>query len=71
LVLLEYKYKNTLFPEKYKERKCILKFRPKGLPLLPTAIHACRYCSGLIVGALNGEEKEALLSDHYCPVPGD
>ncbi len=31
---------------------------------------ACRYFGALIVGALNGEEKETLLSDHYCPVPG-
>jgi ADP-ribosyl-[dinitrogen reductase] hydrolase len=31
---------------------------------------ACRYFGGLLVGALNGEDKETLLSDHYSPVPG-
>jgi ADP-ribosylglycohydrolase len=31
---------------------------------------ACRYFGGLIVGALQGEKKEALLSDYYSPVPG-
>jgi ADP-ribosylglycohydrolase len=36
----------------------------------PTAIDACRYFGALIVGALNGEDKETILSDHYCPVSG-
>ncbi len=35
-----------------------------------TAVDACRYLGALIVGALQGAGKEALLSDHYCPVPG-
>lgn len=34
------------------------------------AVDACRYFGALIVGALNGEDKETLLSDHYCPVSG-
>ncbi len=33
------------------------------------AIDVCRYFAGLIVGAINGEDKETLLSDHYTPVP--
>jgi ADP-ribosylglycohydrolase len=33
-------------------------------------IDACRYFGALIVGALKGEEKETILSDHYCHVPG-
>ena len=33
-------------------------------------IDACRYFGALIVGALNGEDKETILSDHYCPVTG-
>jgi len=36
----------------------------------PTAVDACRYFGALIVGALNGEDKETILADHYCPVPG-
>ena len=32
------------------------------------AVDACRYFSGLLVGALNGVDKAALLSDRYCPV---
>ena len=36
----------------------------------PAAVDACRYFGALIVGALNGEDKETLLSDHYCPVSG-
>jgi len=36
----------------------------------PTAVDACRYFGALIAGALNGEDKETILSDHYCPVPG-
>ena len=35
----------------------------------PYSIHACRYFSGLIIGALLGESKETLLSDNYTPVP--
>jgi ADP-ribosylglycohydrolase len=35
-----------------------------------TCINACRYLGGLIVGALAGETKEALLSDRYSPVAG-
>ncbi len=31
---------------------------------------ACRYFGGLLVGALNGADKETLLSDHYSPVLG-
>jgi ADP-ribosylglycohydrolase len=36
----------------------------------PAAIDACRYFGALIVGVLNGEDKETILSDHYCPAPG-
>ena len=35
----------------------------------PAAVDACRYLGALIVGALAGESKETLLSDHYSPVP--
>ena len=35
-----------------------------------TAVDACRYFAALIVGALGGETKEALLADHYSPVKG-
>ncbi len=31
---------------------------------------ACRYFGALIVGALNGEDKETILAGHYCPVAG-
>ena len=34
------------------------------------AIDACRYFAGLLVGALNGVDKETLLSPEYCPVEG-
>lgn len=34
------------------------------------AVDACRYMAGIIVGALNGETKEALLAPIYCPIPG-
>ena len=34
------------------------------------AVDACRYFSGLLVGALNGVDKATLLSDRYCPVEG-
>ena len=33
-------------------------------------VDACRYLGGLIVGALGGETKEALLAPLYHPVPG-
>ena len=32
------------------------------------AVDACRYFAGLLVGALNGVDKETLLSAKYCPV---
>ena len=32
------------------------------------AVDACRYFAGLLVGALQGVDKETLLSDRYCPV---
>ena len=35
-----------------------------------TAIDACRYFAALIVGAINSEDKETLLSDHYSPILG-
>ena len=34
----------------------------------PAAVDACRYFAALIVGALQGETKQALLSDLYCPI---
>ena len=34
------------------------------------AVDACRYFAGLLVGALGGVDKEALLSAHYSPVEG-
>ena len=34
------------------------------------AVDACRYFAGLIVGALNGVDREALLSPHYRPAEG-
>ena len=34
------------------------------------AVDACRYFSGLLVGALTGVHKEPLLSGRYCPVDG-
>jgi len=33
-------------------------------------IDACRYLGGLIVGAVNGVNKEELLSELYSPIPG-
>lgn len=30
---------------------------------------ACKYYTGLIIGALNGVSKKELLSDLYCPIP--
>jgi ADP-ribosyl-[dinitrogen reductase] hydrolase len=35
-----------------------------------TAVNACHYFGGLIVGALNGATKDQLLSPYYTPVPG-
>jgi ADP-ribosyl-[dinitrogen reductase] hydrolase len=35
-----------------------------------TAIDACRYFAGLIIGAINGATKEDLTSPHYSPVAG-
>jgi ADP-ribosylglycohydrolase len=35
-----------------------------------TAVDACRYFSGLLVGALSGVDKDTLLSPRYCPVAG-
>jgi ADP-ribosylglycohydrolase len=35
-----------------------------------TAVDACRYFGALLVGALGGVDKEALLSPRYCPVKG-
>ncbi|MEI8040998.1 MAG: ADP-ribosylglycohydrolase family protein [Verrucomicrobiota bacterium] len=34
-----------------------------------TAIDACRYFGGLLVSAVNGANKETLLSANHCPVP--
>ena len=34
------------------------------------AVDACRYFSGLLVGALNGADKDTLLSPRYCPIEG-
>ena len=36
----------------------------------PEPIDACRYYAGLIVGALQGEDKETLLSSRYAPASG-
>lgn len=36
----------------------------------PAAIDACRHLGALIIGALQGVDKDRLLSDHYTPVPG-
>ncbi len=35
-----------------------------------TAVDGCRYLGALIVGAVNGVDKDELLSDHYTPAPG-
>ena len=35
-----------------------------------TAVDACRYFAGLIVGAVNEVGKDELLSERYCPVAG-
>jgi ADP-ribosylglycohydrolase len=34
------------------------------------AVDACRYLAALIVGAIRGAAKDALLSDHYSVIPG-
>lgn len=34
------------------------------------AVDACRYLAALLVGALAGQPKAALLADHFEPVPG-
>ena len=51
--------------------------RSPGAPTVPGTTHgaeeavdACRYFSGLLVGALSGVSKETLLSPHYCPIEG-
>jgi ADP-ribosyl-[dinitrogen reductase] hydrolase len=36
----------------------------------PEPVDACRYYAGLLLGALQGESKEALLAADYAPVPG-
>ena len=35
-----------------------------------TAVDACRYLAVLLVGALQGVDKQTLLSDHFEPFPG-
>ena len=35
-----------------------------------SAVDACRYFAGLLIGALTGERKNELLSSKYCPLPG-
>jgi len=35
-----------------------------------TAVDACRYLAGLIVGAVSDTPKDELLSDRFCPIPG-
>jgi ADP-ribosyl-[dinitrogen reductase] hydrolase len=35
-----------------------------------TAVDACRYFAGLLVGALGGVDRETLLAPRYCPVKG-
>ena len=34
------------------------------------AVGACRYFGGLLVGALDGDDKETLLGAFYCPIQG-
>jgi hypothetical protein len=36
----------------------------------PEPVAACRYYAALMLGALAGEPKEALLGPRYTPVPG-
>ena len=35
----------------------------------PTAVDACRYFAGLVLGALEGRSKDELLSPFFCPAP--
>ncbi|MCD6567933.1 MAG: ADP-ribosylglycohydrolase family protein [Dehalococcoidia bacterium] len=35
-----------------------------------TAVDACRYMAGLVVGAVGGASRRKLLSKRFCPVPG-
>lgn len=37
---------------------------------LPICVDACRYFGALLVGAVRGASKDALLAPHYEPVPG-
>jgi ADP-ribosylglycohydrolase len=37
---------------------------------LPICVDACRYLGALLVGALNGADKEELLSKRFSPIPG-
>ncbi len=34
------------------------------------AVDACQYFAGLLIGAINGNGKDELLSPSYCPIPG-
>ena len=36
----------------------------------PTAVDACRYFAGLLLGAFNGADKAELLQPRYAPLPG-
>jgi ADP-ribosyl-[dinitrogen reductase] hydrolase len=36
----------------------------------PQTLDACRYYGGLVVGALLGASRDALVAPNYCPVPG-
>lgn len=36
----------------------------------PAAVDACRYYGALLWGALKGVDKETLLAERYCPLPG-
>jgi ADP-ribosylglycohydrolase len=35
-----------------------------------TCLDACRYLAAIVVGALNGVDRETLLAPHYSPMPG-
>jgi ADP-ribosyl-[dinitrogen reductase] hydrolase len=35
-----------------------------------TCVDACRYFGALIAGAVNGDAKDVLLSERYCPISG-
>ena len=37
---------------------------------LQVCVDACRYMAGLIVGILQGVDKEEILSERYCPIEG-